>query len=341
VGPFTPEIFRQAFASVFISSAAVTALTLLWSIAHAALEISGSATCPSPEQVEAEIARRSEAQANSGSSAPPGPPAPPRLLDQSAVLDEEEADDPAQRRLRLRLFDADGKMLGERTLPADAHCKAMAATVATLLLSFELDLGEAPPKDAPEPALFPSAPPPGRRSLAVEAGAGGFASLTSDGEAAFAFLALASIAIEGSPFKPELEAQIESARQLVIGAGLARWERLWVAPGLQYRFLRRPEIWASAHFDVPMGAAIATGSNLTPNRSGGLFDLGVSGGIRVGLGPASLSRTTARSGFVPWAGLWIIGWPLRRELFLSNAPNQARLPPLEMLLGLGLSWSGM
>jgi len=303
------------------------ALTLLWSITHGALEIGGSATCPSPAEVEAEIAVRGGA---------------PTSSDQRAVLDEEEAGDPAQRRLRLRLFDANGQMLGERTLLADAHCRAMAATVATVLLSFELDLGEAPPKDETEPALSIPAPVPTpiRRSLAAEAGAGGFASLTSDGDDAFSFLALASLSIDGSPFRPELEAEIESSRQLGIATGLAHWERLWLAPGLQYRFLQRAGVWASAHLDLPIGAAIASGSNLEVNRAGAFFDLGVSCGVRLGLSPASLPGAgAAGSGFVPWAGLWIVGWPLRREIFLSNASNQARLPPLEVLLGLGLSWS--
>jgi len=310
------------------------ALTLLWSIAHGALEIGGSATCPSPAQVEAELARRS------------GTPTSPTSSDQRAELDEEETGDSGQHRLRLRLFDAAGQTLGERTLLADTHCQAMAATVATLLLSFELDLGEAPPKDAPEPALTATtparAPAPVRRSLAAEAGAGGFVSLTSDGEDAFSVLALASISIDGSRLQPELEAEIESARQSAVGTALARWERLWAALGLQYRFLQRPGVWASAHLDLPIGALIATGSNLEMNRSGRLFDLGVSGGVRLGLGPAILSRAASGgSGFVPWAGLWIIYWPLQRELFLSNASSQARLPPVELLLGLGLSWSGI
>ena len=304
-----------------------SALTLLWSIARAALEIGGSASCPSPAQVEAELTHRGGTPTSNA---------------QRAELDEEEGGDPAQHRLRLRLFDAGGRMLGERTLLADAHCQAMAATVATLLLSFELDLGEALPKDAPEPSLYASAPTPVRRiSLAAEAGAGGFASLTSDREDAFAFLALASISIDGSRFQPELQAEIESARQLRVGTSLARWERLWAAPGLQYRFLRRPSLWASAHLSLPMGALIATGSNLAPNRSGSVFDFGVSGGVRMGLGPAILSRAAGGSGFVPWAGLWITYWPLQRELFLSNASNQARPPPFELLLGLGLSWSGI
>jgi hypothetical protein len=307
------------------------ALTLLWNIARGALEIGGSATCPSPAQVEAELERRG------------GAPTSPISSDQRAELDEEATGDSGQHRLRLRLFDAAGQMLGERTLLADPRCKEMAATVATLLLSFELDLGEAPPRDAPEPVLYAPVPAPVRRmSLAAEVGAGELASLTSDGEDAFSVLALASIAIDRSPFQPELEAEIESARQLRVGGALARWERLWVAPGLQFRFLRRPGIWASAHLDVPVGALIASGSNLAPNRSGAVFDLGVSGGVRLGLGSAILSRAApGGSGFVPWAGLWIIGWPLQRELFLSNASNQARPPPFELLLGLGLSWSGI
>lgn len=313
------------------------ALTLWWSIARGALEIAGSSSCPTPEQVETELARHGGAQASQTS---------PSSNDRRAVLDQEETGDPSQRRLRLRLFDAAGQVLGERTLPANADCKAMATTVATLLLSFELDLGEAPPKDQLTAALLAPLPPPVRRtSLGAEAGAGGFGSLTSDGKDAFAFLALASLSIDGSRFQPEVVGEIESPRQLGIGAGgtsLARWERLWVAPGVQYRFLTLPGVWASAHLDVPLGAAVATGSNLEPNRSGALFDLGFSGGIRLGLGPASLSRKAlAGSGFVPWAGLWIIVWPLEREVFVSNASNQTRLPPLEALLGLGLSWSGL
>jgi hypothetical protein len=124
-----------------------------------------------------------------------------------------------------------------------------------------------------------------------------------------------------------------------VGDKLANWERLWVAPGVQYRFLRRPGIWASAHLDFPLGAAFASGSGLGTNLSGSLFDFGVGAGIRLGMGTATLSRAAARrGGILPWAGLWILYWPLRPELFLSDASSNARLPIIEGLAGVGMSW---
>jgi len=293
------------------------------SLAAGALRVLGSSTCPTPFEVQAQLDRLP----------------PTGSAERTAVLKSRPS---AARRteLLIQVFDERDVLQGERTLPAHDDCGVLAVAVATLLRGLEMDLGEAPPPLPPPAATAveraqKTAPPSLPRSASFEIGAAVEGSMALDGTGAVAGLVLASVVLRQSRVWPELSLQFESARSLTLGVGAATWQRFWVAPGVQIDLLRSTRLWMSAHAGIPLGAAFASGARYDINRSGASFDLAIASGLRVGL----RSPRARAPPFLPWADLWVIGWPIPHVLSVAGESGRATLPQVEFEVGLGLSWT--
>lgn len=284
-----------------------------------AVRVFGSSVCPSPQDVEAELAK----SASTGAG-------------QIAVVRLDR--NPANGMVRLLLYDANGEQRGVQSLPAETDCRVMAAAAATLVRGLDLSLDSVAP---PPPMLVFRVPArtSNPASTALEVGAGGLGSLNAGGAGA-AVVALVSMAIEDSPLRPQVAFEWEMPQHLAVGpGGQVTWWRLWVAPAVEWRLVNRSSFWVSLQGAVPLGAAFAAGSGYPLDQQGAAFDLGLSAGLRLGLAARMHPASRSSDKLLPWVGVWGIAWALPHTLTVAGESAGASLPRLEAAVGLGLSWS--
>jgi hypothetical protein len=300
---------------VWFLAPSLLALPIALSLTAAAVRIAGSSTCPTPQEVEAELGRF--------------PGAPPGGV-QAVVLDL--ITDDSKKTLRVQLYDADGIFQGERLLPSDQDCQALAMAVATLLRSLALELGEILP-------TTPLVSPPARvlarhdSSLSFEVGGAIVRLVDTSGDETIGALAVASLGIGDFPVRPAFTLESDLRRGVAVTAsGLGTWWRVWGAPGAEWRLHEGRLFLLSLHAEVPLGLVVANGSNFPINGVGAAPDIGLDLGVRAGIRVAKGSKLRL------WLDLRGTSWPVSHILSVSGNPKQVTLPQWEGSLGLGLSW---
>lgn len=281
---------------------------LLLQLSLAALDVSGTSTCPSPEAV----AKRVDDLA-------------PRLSSSPGLLRATVST--AKDGVHVELRDAEDRTLAQKVISGSKDCDALAAATSVVLVAWAREFeaaGRAAPAPGPQmPAQDLSASPEQLReerkereywTVEVDAAAGLSASISRS--VAIGGLLTGGMTSRQGHFGGQLSLAALGARS---EAGETTWERFAILGTPHYRFR-----FSTLHLDVNAGAVAALLS-IIPQGEGGArtaFDPGATAGVRV-LSTGGL-----------WAGTQAIGWFRERSL-----PSGTPLPRFEVLVTGGLAWS--
>ena len=256
--------------------------------------------------------------------------------------------------MTVRLLNAEGDAIAEKTLPAQASCGERARTAAVIVAAWEAHLRgglqgdlSVPPPPPPPPLPPPVAAPPARADLAperpvtvvraapaattppleLEAGAAIVASVVS-GHVAPAALVEVVGALRGGWFAVGLGALAIDTHTVALDAGAGAWRRLGAT--LDARVRSR---WGRLELDVRAGAALTAlaveGRDL-PGASGAtLVDPGAFVGARAQLHLGA---------FAPWLEGTAVLWPGSHTLYVARTSEAVDVPAAEVLLGLGVAF---
>ncbi len=233
--------------------------------------------------------------------------------------------------LRVRMEDAGGNLVGERTLPSEGSCDARAELVAVVLAAWEEEL---PTRVAtlPEPrpvAVAVSAtegPPP---SLQAAVGVGGSLAPESIALGAWTATVEGSLGTRAQGWGGLLAFAGSSGRRVTLGAGEIDWLRLSAGVGPRYRLpVKRQRFDFSAELD---GAALSLqGVGYATNYRPAGFNLGA------GVGVACVFTQTALS---PWLKLAGRQWFGTQQAQVNGVEGMASIPGFEAALTVGMAWS--
>lgn len=324
----------------------IAAHALIGSLLAAAVSVEGATGCPDDRQVEERLRPLIVADGK-----PPGaPPDVVRLAREGTSL-------------IVTVVRPDGSVVGTRRLAGEHGCAELADAVAVIVASWQVQgaLRERTPGLPAEPAA-PGAPP----RLAESA-----ASPKTAPQQAAAVPTVAVVA--GSPASPadvrwelagglgmsatgpdvEPAALLSAAgwwrgrvgisvRGLAGGqrettvetGGRAAWRRasLLVGPVGGWRLGQRLRI--EAHLGVGLTWMGIEGRGLAnPQRHDDVLGV-VAAAVRVGVEPPANRRWRV----IPWAEAGAFGWPVRTRVYALPDGEGARLPRLELMLALGLSF---
>jgi len=296
------------------------------SVALAALggpRIVGNTPCPTPVEVEAALV---------GLVAEKGQPERPDVAELRADGDA----------VVVSLTAASGALVAQKHLDAQLSCAERARTAAVAIAAWRatlvptaptLSLGE-PPAPLRRPAtaataLATAAPlSPHNSPFRVELGASLGAAVDRVAVAPAGRLELA-LPLRSVPLVPVLAALGEGSRTQGLGPGSVRWRRYGLAAGLGLRHSWRL-VWVEGRLSGLLTLLDIAGRSYPSNADGLAIDPGVSLAARLGVG--------ARS-FLPWIEATGVFWPRDQTVYVGGTGESARLPPAEVLLSVGVSFT--
>lgn len=291
-----------------------------------AIDVSGTATCPTPALVAASLQPLLPADATMPSGArlqvddvsPPGGPTP---------------------QIEIRLVDvASGVPLASRRLDKYGSCEETAQALAVVIATWTARYQPLPSPTLPVPDSKPSEAPPvlvrarPRASPAlVSVGAGaGLISAGRGGSAPFAAVELDARRAD-RPWVIRLSAVAIGERTLAFGPGVVAWSRMVAAPGVSWRW-GGPSAFAEIGLGALIGAAFVEGRGFARDQQGMSLDLGGVSWARVGARLAAVPVTV-------WLGGGALVWAREQRVFAEGVPGAASLPRLDAILGGGIAWA--
>ena len=247
-------------------------LALAAILATSAVDVRSTTQCPSG----AEVGERLRPLLPPATDAA----APPHVAQLEAV--EAGADDLTT--VRLRLYRADGHVIGDRRVALQGTCQEIADALAAIIAAWETaPMPGASLEESPTPTIATSSASAtlGQRSR-LELAAGANAGVALVGGVAAAGNVELVLGRPTSRWQARIGAGTETARRLDLPPGGVDWSHTTFAAGLVVRSLH-PR-WALAFDAGPvMGWATLAGSGFTtvrkPKRS---FEYGATGGLRAG-----------------------------------------------------------
>lgn len=277
---------------------------LLCASVIAAIDVGGTSTCPTPDEVSARIREFSPQTLDSG----------PEL---SATLTQDENG------VRIELRDAEGLLIAQKLLAGTGECSHVAEAASILLITWAHDAQSAVEQAAPPPAT--SVPPgtpqeptrPQRVSLIhFDAETAVLAALTSEPITVGAMIS-GSATPTGRRFGGSVGLWALGAHPSTVRAGT--WERFALSAGPLYR-----TNFGKFHLDAQVDAMVALLSLLPeapPSASVVDFDAGGSAGVRL------------ITEYGLWGGVRANGWP-----FTHRFPGGEIIPKWDVVLFLGIAW---
>jgi hypothetical protein len=285
-----------------------------------AVEVAGTASCPSPADVAAAL---------------------PGLI---AARDPDAAADVATLTadgdsVTVALSRASGEAVGEKQLDAGLSCEQRARAAAVVIAAWEARLASQAatlvvPPEPPAAVVAPNSPiwpipstGPAREDDVVELGvsAGGSINGTTLAPAAAIEVAYARPL---AYVVPAVAALFVGSHEMSIGPGTASWRRYGLVATAASR-RNRPPLWAEARLGVALTLLDISGNSFPINHSGVTFDPGVEVGARSGL----------RYRRMRW---WLDGtvafWPRGQDVTVQGAPGSTTLPRAQALLSLGAAY---
>ena len=271
----------------------------------------GTEDCPSAAGVEAELGRLA------GS-------APSRDGRDRA---EVEGEAPG---LRVRLYRADGALVGERAIETGADCGERAAAAAVVIATWEAALrsdvtlelhgvGAERPEPSPEPSPW---------SLSAAAQGLGVAS-AADSWTAGGVVDVQLAHARGFGLRGAVWATGFRSQELGGESGRVRWARWAVGVGPSYQ-RAAGDVLLSVFAQLAMGQIFVAGDGFDRTYSDWSADIGARAGIDVGL---------ARRGLSPVLGVGAVVWPGSQQALAIGVPATAELPAVDMFVSLGLRWN--
>jgi hypothetical protein len=302
-------------------------------LVQGALRYLGSPVCPTPSEVDDQLKQ----------VAPELLQSPERRL----VLIEKTRD-----ALAVRLYQDEGVLIAEKTIPGVKTCLEQARIVAALLASWTSDVtvsGLPPPAlltvqpaAAPEPRPQEPVAPAVTATVNVdetahwlgELGAGAGGSIAGNGTAAVALELLAGLYGAKHPFGVQLSFSGTGTRSLTVGDGMAQWQRFAGGVGGSARFGSRT-LKLEVDAELLAGLLTASGHGYLVSNSTSTFDAGV----------ALSSRLTwsVAGGFLTWLQVGVSIWPGTQYVQVvsgSTPVDSERIPPVDFWLALGGSIVG-
>lgn len=296
----------------------------LW-LAHPGMEVTGDSTCPTPAEVQEQLATL-----DSG----PGGETTARSAAHHANISGVGSS------VHVELLSLDGQLVAERTLERAGSCGDMAEAVAVIISSWEATFNPnlatpvvEPPQPLPhEPVSVPAqgqaAKSPPSRPTPFDAGLAVLASIAG-GEAAF------GAKLEGSLFPLSGSLGLDVAlsgtsthtQSIAMPAVAAQWTRAALSAGPTYRLRRN-----ATALDVHVGGALAVlhvqGSGLSSTSSDTSAQLGVTAGLRL---------IWAWNNAAGWLGTDVFTYPGQDHLTIGNYGEVGQLPHLEVQIAIGIS----
>jgi hypothetical protein len=313
-------------------NAATLATWLLLGSAPAGLEVTGEASCPAPAEVSRRLGEllpvTGDALQNHAPSMPGDATAAARV-----VLTRSQAG------LRLVLLGPNANELATRELAAQGSCDDLAAAAAVVIAAWRADLDPdltptvalpsrpEPPVPVP-PSIVRQPPPPlPARSRSFELGLGIMGSETGGDVAPGAVLTGALELGEGR-FGLDAGLSATTARSASVGpfANAASWTRATLALGPSAE-LRRDNLRLDLRAQALAALLHVRGVGLPTPGSDTVAELGVSAG-------AKLELVTGTSAV--WLAFDVRDWPGNQRLIITNGPEPAQLPRVELVASLGL-----
>lgn len=229
--------------------------------------------------------------------------------------------------LLVELLDPSGRLLASRELPATAPCDDLAAAAAVVLgASWQAS----PPPELPPLSLEPTPvlrrPAPQRRPFELAASA--FVSFAgAGGDVAPGGLVETSLAPRGRRLGARLFLLGAGARETALGPGRAAWTRLALGAGPRYG-LDKGRFFLALHAEGLLALTLVRGEGFPESLQSAAADLGLGGGLRVGVRVGPLS---------PFLGGAVIGWLRPQRLEVAGLLASAELPRYEILLTGGVA----
>jgi hypothetical protein len=296
--------------------AANLGLVILAVAADPLVRVAGTASCPLPAQVAAEVERLL-------------PPRPPDVAPDLARVDTDAGG------VRVELRRADETLIGEKTLARKASCAEMAEAIGIVLAMWELPLhpGLVPPVDPPPALPAPAA------SLAVAPAAD-----SSPGRFRFELGAGIRALLPGPVPGAVVESVVRhrasgwGGRLSLGGAwwtaadfapGQVSWTRAAVGLGAIRGF--QGSRWSvDIHGQALAAALLAAGTGYDESLRPVAFDPGAGLGVRAGFLAAGAVRM--------WAELAVTWWPMRNRLQVQGIDRRVDVASLEPSLTIGGSF---
>jgi len=278
------------------------------------LRVTGVTACPSPREVEQELA---------GLIGPREAESVPDLV--------ELRDDAGSIVVALRR--GSGEVIAEKRLDAGLSCAQRAAAAAVVVAAWEARPGSQAASTLAVPAPAQVAPPtvvvthePAPRPIHLEPGVSLGLSLVGSTPTPAALVEVAFARTDA--VIPGVAALVVGSHSTPVGPGDGNWRRfgLLATAGSRRSWSRT---FAEARIGVALTLLDISGSSFARNGSGLAFDPGIPIGARVGLRTAAIRW---------WLDATVALWPRGQTLYLEGAPGSASLPRGEALLGLGASF---
>jgi len=240
--------------------------------------------------------------------------------------------------MRISLADAQGRVVGERTLRLPSACDEQTATISVIVGTWLTELDRAHhaqpqataphPVPPPAPPLLPAAAPEGSPQTSLEVGAAA-TFLFSDGAVAPGLTAQATFGrVDGGP-RARLEVSIDGAREDALGPGSVRSQRFAAGLGLSYRVSADP-LFAEPYAQV-LGALLYVHGQGYPIDAGGVgLDVGAGAGVRLGTSLGSVS---------PWVALAVTGWAQQSSAQVNGLGPGVALSRVDLSALVGISWT--
>jgi hypothetical protein len=266
---------------------------LLLALALGGVEVHGTTTCPSPDQVYADL-----------TPLLPAGPAPNARVYLSGTREGG---------LTVELRDSEGELLGTRNLAPQSDCAALAQAAALVVAVWARD------RQSNVELGLSRLPPPPRSRLILDGGVAYAASL--GGGFTSGVVGELSMGV-GGPEDPGVSPASSvgwggrlaftwiSSRDQRVGSGKASWTRLGPGLGPRYRLAAGP-IHIEGHVQVQLGVVHAVGQELRPAAKANGFDPGLGGGLQLVLPGGPLA---------PFVGVTGLGWLAEQRLNATGAP---------------------
>jgi hypothetical protein len=276
------------------------------------LSLTGSGTCPSPEDVAAILARPARSDASS--------------VGRFVELDENDQEE------ILRLKQDSQRILAERRLSrSGVSCADLAKAAAVIISAWELPGGEWTPD---VPSLSATAPPPTvsraapkRPSLLrYDAFAAILGSVAADGTLAVGAEGGVALTRAAARWMGRVSLFGTDTRSEAIGFGAIEWSRVALAAGPAYRF--GGSRWQlDLHADALLALVIVEGRGGTESSA-----LNVDPGLRAGVrGMRRWGRTAV------FVDVGVVGWLRSQAVQSPGMAEVVEIPRLEVQLAAGVA----
>jgi hypothetical protein len=291
-----------------------------------AIDVGGTATCPSPALVAASLRPLLPADATM--------PADARL----EVDDVSPAAGPKSQ-IEVRLVHApSGAPLASRRLDKYGSCEETAQALAVVIATWVARYSPVPSSTLPlpDPKAAGALPVlvlarPRASSLLVSVGAG--AGLVAAGRGSSAPFAAVELDArdEDRPWVIRLSVVAVGERTLAFGPGVAAWSRMVASPGVSWRW-GGSAAFAEIGLGALIGAAFVEGRGFARDQQAVSLDLGGVPWARVGARLAAVPVTV-------WLGGGALVWAREQRVSVESVPGAASLPRVDAMLGGGVAWA--